>query len=78
MRYYCTSWWSKEWKFHKRAVIPDPDPDTEQASKRPRLEGGGEGDGQSSPTAAAVKTAEELKYEEEVNGDSASSDEEEN
>ena len=52
---------------HKRAVIPDPD--VEQASKRPRLEG--EGVGQ----ASALATAEELKYEEEVNGDSASSEE---
>ena len=55
---------------HKRAVIPDPD--VEQASKRPRFEG--EGEGQSS--ASAPLTAEELQYEEEVNGDSASSDEE--
>ena len=57
---------------HKRAVIPVSD--EKQASQRPRLEGE-EGEGQSS--AAAAKTSEELKYEEEVNEDSASSDEEE-
>ena len=50
-----------------------PDPDAEQASKRPRLEGEEEG-----PTSAfSTLTAEELKYQEEVNEDSASSDEEE-
>ena len=64
---------------HKRAVIPDPD--VEQASKRPRLEGEGGGEGESSApasaSASATLTAEELKYEEEVNEDSASPDEEE-
>ena len=55
----------------KRAVIPNPD--AEKESKRPRHEG--EGEGQSS--ASAPLTEEELKYEEEVNGDSASSDEDE-
>ena len=56
-----------------------PRPDVEQASKRSRLEGEGEeGAGQATAAAAeAVKTAEELKYEAEVNEDSASSDEEE-
>ena len=60
---------------HKRNVTPD----AEQASKRPRLEGEGEAEeeGQSSASASAPLTAEELKYEEEVNGDSASSDEDE-
>ena len=53
----------------KRAVIPD----AEQESKRPRLEG--EGEGQSSVSASVALSAEELKYQEEVNGDSASSDE---
>ena len=63
---------------HKRAVIPDPD--IEQTTKRSHLEGEGEGQSSvsvsASSAAAAPLTAEELKYEEEVNGDSASSDEE--
>ena len=61
---------------HKRAVIPD----IEQANKQQRIEGDGEGEGQSSASTSAsahALTAEELKYEAEVNEDSASSDEEE-
>ena len=57
---------------HKRAVIQDTD--VEQSTKRHPLEG--EGQASASATAAPL-TAEELKYEEEVNEDSASSDEEE-
>ena len=57
----------------KRAVIPDSE--VEQDNKRPRLQE--EGKGQSSAPASAPLTAEELAYEEEVNGDSASSDEDE-
>ena len=62
---------------YNRNVIPDPD--DEQASKRPRFEGEDEGEGQSSASLEIVAplTAEELAYEEEVNGDSASSDEDE-
>ena len=61
---------------------PNLDLDAKQASKPPRLEGveKEEGEGQSSATAsasAAPHIVEELKYEEEVNGDSASSDEDE-
>ena len=56
---------------YKRAVIPDPD--AEQTSNHPHVVG----EGESSASTAAVKTAEELKYEEEVNEDSASSDEDE-
>ena len=62
---------------YKRNVILDPD--VEQASKSPRLKGveKEEGEGQSSTTASASHIVEELKYEEEVNGDSASSEEDE-
>ena len=56
---------------YKRAVIPDPD--AEQASNHPHAVG----EDESSASTAAVKTAEELKFEEEVNEDSASSDEDE-
>ena len=59
---------------HKRDPnLAIPDPDVEQASKRPRLEGEGQ---LSASASAAPRTVEELQYEEEVNGDSASSDEE--
>ena len=52
---------------------PNLDPDIEQASKRPRLEG----EGQVTASVSAPLTAEELQYEEEVNQDSSSSDEDE-
>ena len=60
---------------HGRKRDPNLDPEVELASKRPHLERKEEG--HSSASASAPLTAEELKYEEEVNGDSASSDEEE-
>ena len=60
---------------HKRAVIPELD--AEQENNRPALEGKGEGHSSALASGSATLTAEEMKYEAEVNEESASSDEEE-